>query len=403
MTGHRVCVIDGIAGNPAKVDGTVSRSGVARFELPGRLPGGYQLQFAIGPPGLGGLGGEVFWLPGTRDPSAADVVEIEPRRTAHYAISLEEPSARIRGQVVGSWREMGTWPPRVLLFNADSHLTMSIDGVDDTGEFLAELFVPEPVRILVDITGIERWIGGTSFEEATEFDPQRGEEISDVRLIESGLLLRIDDPTQQRHWEATVKLFDASTGTSAAVLEFYRGMRIDLVAMPNLTPGEYLLEIRPTTFLQTEWIPQWYDRATSMDTATPIVIAAEGEVVPVDVRLEKGGKIIGDVWMEGENAPWAAVVFVTSSDSQEILGKIDPRVYSLIRPFSYTAAGLPDGDYKVGAWPQFHGGHPAEPPEGTLWYPGTADWDSATILSIRDQAEMQGIDFHFRLDRDAQQ
>jgi hypothetical protein len=252
---------------------------------------------------------------------------------------------------------------------------------------------------LVEIIALSRWIGGSNFEEATEFDLQRGEEITGVRLTESGLLLRIENPTEQNRWDAAAELVDASTGRQSAVLEIHRAESIDLVAFPNLTPGEYLLELQPVPFLSTEWIPQWYDRAASMETATPIVIAAEGMVVPIDIHLEMGGKIVGDVWMEGKDAPWGAVVFVTSSHSREILGKIDPYSWSLVRPFPFTAAGLPDGDYRVGAWPQFGYTHPDEPPEGTLWYPGTTDWDSASVLTILDHEEILGIDFQFHLDQ----
>ena len=47
--------------------------------------------------------------------------------------------------------------------------------------------------------------------------------------------------------------------------------------------------------------------------------------------------------------------------------------------------GLPDGDFKVGAWPVGEGRDWLDPPPAdTVWYPGTEDWDSASVVEIRD-------------------
>jgi len=56
------------------------------------------------------------------------------------------------------------------------------------------------------------------------------------------------------------------------------------VALPNLGPGTYYLKIAPLSTRET-WLPFWYDGQLTRDTATPIVISEEGEVVEIVADL----------------------------------------------------------------------------------------------------------------------
>jgi len=39
---------------------------------------------------------------------------------------------------------------------------------------------------------------------------------------------------------------------------------------------------------------------------------------------------------------------------------------------------------------------PVEPPEETLWYPATTDWNQATVLTIGGSESLTEIDFELR-------
>jgi len=57
---------------------------------------------------------------------------------------------------------------------------------------------------------------------------------------------------------------------------------------------------------------------------------------------------------------------------------------------TYEVEGLPDGDWKIGAWLRAEG-YPDQPPAGTVWYPGTTDWNEAGVIQVRNHADVTGI------------
>lgn len=66
-------------------------------------------------------------------------------------------------------------------------------------------------------------------------------------------------------------------------------------------------------------------------------------------------------------------------------------------PQSYALPGLPDGDYKIGVWARAVGvPTPAQPPEDTVWYPETTDWNAAQVITIAEAEVITGIDFDLR-------
>jgi hypothetical protein len=54
--------------------------------------------------------------------------------------------------------------------------------------------------------------------------------------------------------------------------------------------------------------------------------------------------------------------------------------------------GVPDGEWKVGAWRQRPGEYSDQPPSDTIRYPGTTDWSAAGILSITEASALSGLE-----------
>ena len=68
--------------------------------------------------------------------------------------------------------------------------------VNDDGSFGVDIHLPGPVKLLVTQAGVEQWIGGPTFEEATTFELEAGETISGVELVQCGLRLSVDTPAR---------------------------------------------------------------------------------------------------------------------------------------------------------------------------------------------------------------
>lgn len=52
--------------------------------------------------------------------------------------------------------------------------------------------------------------------------------------------------------------------------------------------------------------------------------------------------------------------------------------------------------YKLGVWPQRRGQSPGQPPEDTIWFPETSDWDAAQVFTISGAGELRQVDFDLR-------
>jgi hypothetical protein len=343
--------------------------------------------------------GESFWLPGTRDSSAAPWIEVAPNATAEVScgIGVERP-ARIEGDVTGAWLEMGlSNPPKLTLLTPDSLQVLGPWGVGADGHFAVEVYLPGPVKARVDQNGIEQWIGGEDFAHAEVFPLESGHTISGVRLVQSGLRVQFGGP-----WlgilDARIQLYDpadlrlvAASGRLAG-----NGLTHGLV---NLRPGIYLVLLTRGAWWYDSpaWSPQWFDRAVHPRDATPVTISREGEIVTLHVAPEAGGTIRGTI-----SAPVATggttfiryAVYLTPADDPACLGLTE----GMDAPLRYEMAGVPNGDWKVGILGVEH--HllddrhaPAQPPAGTVWYPGTTDWNAAGTVTVRDLGAVDGIDF----------
>ena len=58
--------------------------------------------------------------------------------------------------------------------------------------------------------------------------------------------------------------------------------------------------------------------------------------------------------------------------------------------------GLPDGSYRIGAFPFGTAwDYGMSPPDATLWYPGTQDLQDAAVIEIHDANTVDGVVFTY--------
>jgi hypothetical protein len=374
-------------------DRALIADGMARFTLPGLQAGGYTLGLC---PNEIGSGDEMIWLPGTHDPDAAEAVEVTPGVVTTYAVQLPDRPAVVRGRVIGSWQRMELYSYDFSVLTADSVVILEGSASDPDGGFRGEIWIPEPVRIACTIEGSTRWVGGGDFASATEFGLASGEEIDVGTIEESGLLVELIEPTFPDDSEFDLQLVRADDGTLARTLQVPVGAwRSNLVPFLNLDPGVYYLRA-DNSHLSVDWLPQWFDRAATLGEATPITIPGGGSVVPIALTMEPGGSFSGRVLNDFEGAPSRFVIYVVEAATRETAGFVycdcARGCYGNPHNFPFLARGIADGEYRVGAMPYDCSTPPSAAPAGTIWYPGTAEWETAGIVTIADHAAVTGID-----------
>lgn len=361
--------------------------GVAEFACTAFPPGDYAMRLDTWP-----RTPEEIWLPSVRTPNEADMVTVAAGEMTEYEAVLATSFACMSGEIVGSWQEMGLGRPWVFLFAADSTIVAETE-TDWLGSFAFNLIIPTHVRVLVAIGRYTRWIGGRGFEDAEEFDLQLGEEISGVRLVESGLLLETPIGSFMDTWCMRAEVLYAEDLTPVWEAGGRLFGRNHLVPIPNLTTGDYIIHLSPAEFLHSAWLSQWYDGAESPEQATVVSIQQDGEVVPLTLHLERGGVIEGTVtwpWGAGFEYVW---ICATTADSEEHLGAIRLGHPWLSLPeAAFTLRGFPNGDYKIGGW-VCDRSDPNCAPATATWYPGTPEWSSAMVIAIRDHEDVSGIEF----------
>ncbi len=370
-----------VQGNTA-VTGDLARlqGGTLDFDVIGILPGSYRVEV------ITGYGdGEHFWYPGVRDSAQSPWIDVVAGREQTVTGQPPGAPARIQGRITGAWQEFGMETPYLALIGPDSSVVRGPRHVAADGSFDEALDFPGPVKLLVrqgDASagyGVDQWVGGAGFADASVFALTSGQTIAGVECVESGLYVRVTAPVQLVE-NAWFRFFDAATMTLAT------SARIDYskleFGIANLRPGTYRLRIEADFNGWRRWVPQWYDRALTAAEATPITIGYPGAIVNLPLVLERGGSIAGIV----SDAQAPAVdhpVYVTPAGSLEAWGYLV--AYAPAQQF--LLEGLPDGDWKVGA---SRSRIEEQPPADTVWYPG-GTWENATVISTRGYSDVTGI------------
>lgn len=371
--------------------GAEIKEGKATIGIVGVLPGDYKAEIILGrrhyrcscP-----WDGEHLWVPGTRDSSNTPWISVGVGEVVRLNAAIDPIPARIEGRISGAWLRMGARnDPNFALVGLDSSVVIGHRSVAEDGTFQADIYLPEPVKVLVEQEGLEHWIGGRSFEDASIFTLRRGESVTIPEFAQSGLRLHVARPGVSS-FDIKVELYDAGSRSWIGTWSPYTSNPGDPLRICNLVPGEYLLRLRPWSSFWGRWLAQWYDRASDPDGAQTVVISAEDQIVDLQVTIERGGGILGAI-LDREGSADDFLLFVTPSGDPT--GHLAAWAHSPKREFEIY--GLPDGEWKIGAWRQVEGAeYPDDPPAGTIWYPGTRDWSQAASITIAGASVVSGIE-----------
>jgi hypothetical protein len=306
-----------------------------------------------------------------------------PDRTTEVSCRIETEPARIEGRIGGGWLDVNLEPPSIALIAPDSSVVRGFRRTEADGRFTADVLLPGPLKVAVEHDGVRRWIGGETFATATTYPLKEASRIGGVDLEESVIILDFV-PYELPPGQPFLRLFDRISGAVAATIEY--PLSGSPFAIPNVRPGEFVLRIEPLTNGSSPWRPQWYDRAADREKSMTIHVPADGTIRRLSVTVEPGGRISGALRDAPANA--AYLFYLTSED--------DPTRWALgfgersRQGFDFT--GIPDGRWKIGAWPRLDGVYPEVAPVNTVWYPGTDDWGTAGILTIEGASVITGVE-----------
>ncbi len=251
-------------------------------------PGKYRVEIAVGR-GSSPCGAlrdaQHFWFPGTRDSAESPWIALSVDEPKQLYGSLGHEPACLAGSVEGAWLDLGLTPPSIALFAPDSSRVLDACRVGISGEFNLDVCTAGPVKALVTQEGIDQWIGGATFDEAEVFDLICGETLSDVRLSQCGLRLKISAP-EAGLGGAWFRLYRSSD--SVPVAQWYEDSGTNLLlGIPNLRPGTYRLYVEPEDPETAAWNAQWFDRADRAEDAQPIRLANPGDVETIALTLPR--------------------------------------------------------------------------------------------------------------------
>ena len=343
------------------------RDGHAIFDFDRLMPGAYRVLFSTSE----GSGFVEIWLPGTTVLAEADTIEVHSGRIRNYEATLPE-AAIFRGTITGSWQDLGQSAPQLVLRFPDQDRSQGYTRVDpEDGSFELRFFAVARFVLVIDIASFPRWYGGSSEATATPLEVEPGQ-VLELNLRESGIAgwLNRYNPNSSVEvslWDRDMNPCgnDRPTGERG----FFR--------FSNLTVGTYYLKIGGGP----NWIEQWYDHADSLSAAAPIHVTGDGEVVWLDLDLENGGRIEGRLMREDGVPAFGVPLTLIDSRSHEAIryGQSDGGAGG----FGFDA--LPDGDYILAARPN--------EVQTTIYYPGVTELWQATVLTIRDHAQITDVFF----------
>lgn len=309
-----------------------------------------------------------FWLPGSYAEGEGALLDVGREAETIYQ-SDASGLATLRGTIIGSWQELNLNSPAIRMFGPDS--TEVVRGYADLdGAFAFMALAPIRARLLIDIEGVRRWQGGGSYAEATVFELTPGEDRV-VNIVESGIVGELGQETPSCP-NVSITLYDETgkvLGRSGA-----RGST-GMFFFPNLVLGTYRIGFAdgPT------WIEHYYNLSDSLESATPIVVASVGQVVWVYPELMPGATISGIVLDQDDEPVAGSSIFLTADDDPDIFYNRQ----TLTRAGgAFDLMAIADGSYKVGAYRR-NGGE--------IWYPGTASWDSASVVTIANHENLTGL------------
>ncbi len=350
--------------------------GLLTFDFPAVQPAAYVMQLRCR------SNDTSLYLPGVEDRDEAEILEVRAEHPTEHMISFEHSFGSISGSVTGSWQLASQSRPYVYAWSADSTLiSQTTCGVD--GAFTVSMFRAEPVRLEVRIGSSRQWVGGDTFEEAQVFAVQPGDRLTDVSIVECGILLWLEGPGPFSSHRAALCLISSSGQT----WEFSSSWRNPIV-ISNLPADDYLLYVYGHCHRQT-WAGQWYDGAESMDEATAIRLEP-GELRELNMQLVEGGSIHGCVLDPNGEPPTYVHIQICGADGEPLCERSES-----FGEGAFSWRGLANGEYYLAA--RIPGDRE------TWWYPGTSEFEHASSILISDHEAVTGVDWAVGLTKEVAQ
>jgi len=376
-------------------EGTRVEDELVELDFAGVAPGSLRLYMEV----RGAYGEESFWLPGTRDEQLADDIVIQGTGTTVYSRSMGAP-ALVRGSATGSWLTFSNKSARVRLLNSDSvRVADPIVDREAEGVFHCPLYAPEPFRVRVRIEDQDLWVGGHDFASATEFHPESGNTIAGVDFVESGILLDVTDPFYGNLEGLGAEIYRAEAPEVVFYNWYPRNDGSPQTALSGLPSGTYYVRLVNPSF-QIPWSTQWINRVLTFEDALAIDLTDPGSVAVIDVSLLPGGTVRGTIEWGGIENPgsdgwpryYRGRIYAVDSQSLEVIGSKARYLSRNPRTVDFELRGARPGGCKFGICYSNHS-LPDTPPDSTIWYPGTLDWEQAETFEVVSEGLIEGIDF----------
>jgi hypothetical protein len=311
------------------------------------------------------------------------LLNIEPGLKDQVTVTIPSPSI-LKGRVSGSWQILGGSPPRISLFFGDEQYDSVYFDTEEDGTFTFFDYQKRPIRVLVYSGLIDHWVGGNNRESATVFDMSNGQDLS-FEYVENGFRYDLIYPGDTSSIHAIPRLFDEQGTILYQASRWSWGAGCLSRRFSNLDPGRYYLWLEPCSD-SAQWLPQFYDGATSLTDATPIVVGDGGSVTYISIPLIDGGIISGVLTDEtGTPFPEDSLEFYLYTDDPDFstVWNIDTWHYDEASGF-YEVYRLEDGDYNIGVSVN----------DGSIgWYPDGQVVMDATLITIIDHVVIEDADW----------
>lgn len=147
-----------------------------------------------------------------------------------------------------------------------------------------------------------------------------------------------------------------------------------LYRLEGLRSGKYFVMAESRGYLNEFW-----QEASNLREATPVEVAASGEVANIDFTLEKGGSLSGAVVSAADGSPIGGALVHVWQSNGDAVGRAETG-----RDGAYRVAGLRPGDYLV---------HVEAKGFKPVFYDGVESRADATPVHIEASNETSGIDF----------
>lgn len=307
------------------------------------------------------------YLPGTPDRRQADLFTVGATEPVRVVRDFRPTAGVLRGTVTGASQHVSSLVHVAAL--TDPYNKAGETYCADDGSFAIPVLFPGPVRLSLTGSGFTRWVGGTDYLSATEFDLQPGQELTGLSFPDAGLRIRLRGPGDRIIYHSEVRLLDEAGNEWTAY-----GGSSNPISIYNLDPGRYRIQVFGNC-RDADWAPQWYGGSETLAGAVPVDLAA-AEPPTLVFDLVEGGRIRGGVLIPAGGFDPVKGYELYDATGERICAQGtsgDDRMH---------LQGLADGTYHVAAAVTYH---------DTWYYPGTWDLAEATPVVIEDHAVIEDL------------